>query len=152
MPVSISKVYFSGFYSHPSGVIEFERKNNMSPKLFSRRNFIKTSSFAVLAVPLLGIPRRLWAAKVGSKSVPLPAGATAVSESDPVAAAIGYKSDIKDIDYVKYPQRKKPAAKDQFCKSCALFTPVNESWGKCQLLASGLVNSQGWCGSWSKKA
>ena len=119
---------------------------------FNRRQFIKAVALGLVAVPLLGLSRSVFAAKTEAKAVALPSGMTAVSESDAVATAIGYKANVKDIDYAKYPQRKKPEAKNQFCKSCALYTTANESWGKCQMLTSGLVSSNGWCGSWNKKA
>ena len=119
----------------------------------SRRQFLKRLAILTAAIPfsrLLSSPLNAYAKT--EKAVPLPSGQTAVSESDPVASAIGYHQHIKDIDYVKYPQRKKPEAKNQFCKTCALFTPVNDGWGKCQMLTAGLVSAEGWCGSWSKKS
>lgn len=117
-----------------------------------RRQFIKSSLFLALALPFSGMLRAAMAEKKEGQAEPLPAGATAVSETDAVAAAIGYKADLKNVDFKKYPQRKKPDARNQFCKSCALYVPSNDSWGKCQMLTSGLVASQGWCASWSKKA
>jgi len=119
----------------------------------SRRSFIKQIALMATAIPFAGvILNSLTALAKEKKSSPLPAGQTAVSESDPVAAAIGYRAHIKDIDFAKYPQRKKPEAKNQTCKSCALYTSVNDSWGKCQMLTSGLISAEGWCGSWNKKS
>lgn len=120
---------------------------------FSRRNFIKQAIFmatSVLFSGLLGYPLKSFAKE--QKPVPLPPGQNPVPDTDAVALAIGYKANIKEIDYVKFPQRKKPEAKNQHCKNCALFVPVNDSWGKCQMLTSGLVSVDGWCGSWSKKS
>jgi anaerobic selenocysteine-containing dehydrogenase len=122
----------------------------MSQLKIDRRKFIKTSAItwvASAAVP--GFFLKVFAAE---KSAPLPPGATALPETDPVGSAVGYKADVSKIDFKRYPKRKLPAAKSQHCKTCALYTPVNESWGKCQLLTAGLVTSNGWCGSWSKKA
>ncbi|MFZ9594633.1 MAG: high-potential iron-sulfur protein [Bdellovibrionia bacterium] len=116
----------------------------------NRRHFLQLSVSGLVAsalLPLLGLK-----AFAAPKAEPLPAGATAVPETDPVATAIGYKSDTKRIDFVKYPNRKKPEAKNQNCKNCALYTSVNQSWGKCQMLTAGLVSAEGWCGSWSKKS
>ncbi len=119
----------------------------------SRREFLQQLTLAAAAIPCTGLLlRSLDAFAKDKKLVALPAGQTAVLESDPVASAIGYRQNIKDIDYAKYPQRKKPEAKNQHCKNCALYTSVNEGWGKCQMLTSGLVSSEGWCGSWSKKS
>jgi hypothetical protein len=117
----------------------------------SRRTFMKTAALFAVAAPLAGVLARSSEAEAKGKKIALPAGQKAVPESDPVAKAIGYQSDVKNIDYVKYPKRKEAAAKDQFCKSCALYTPSNEGWGKCQMLAAGLVAADGWCGTWSQK-
>ena len=120
----------------------------------SRRTFLKQLGFGLVALPAISFLRafpgtRAWAAP--KKTVPLPAGAQAVSESDAVASAIGFRHDVSKVDFAKYPQRKKADAKNQFCKNCALYTAQNEGWGKCQMLTNGLVNADGWCGSWNKK-
>ncbi len=116
----------------------------------NRRGFLKMIILGSALAPLIHVlnSSRVWAAK---KVLPLPSGMNEAPASDPVATAIGYKADIKDIDYVKYPQRKKLEAKNQFCKNCSIYTSVNDSWGKCQMIAAGLVAADGWCGSWSKK-
>ena len=128
----------------------------MSNPNTGRRQFIKASAVGLLAIPVIGLFRGVQAAKAAKGAAkaasPLPSGMKAVSETDPVATAIGYKANIKDIDYEKYPQRKKPDAKNQFCNNCALYTASNDSWGKCQMLTSGVVAGEGWCGSWNKKA
>lgn len=116
----------------------------------SRRQFIKASLLAAVMLPFLGFFRNASAEKKDDSA--LPAGEKPVPESDAVASAIGYKANVANIDFAKYPQRKKPEAKNQFCKNCALYTPSNKGWGKCQMLTSGLVSANGWCGSWSKKS
>lgn len=119
----------------------------------SRRKFIKQFTFLAAALPFAGsLGRTLDAFAKEKAPVALPAGQSAISESDAIATAIGFHHHIKDTDFSKYPQRKKPEAKNQFCKSCALYTPVNEGWGKCQMLTAGLVSAEGWCSSWNKKS
>lgn len=115
----------------------------------NRRQFLKTALLSLLALPFVNPMNRVAQAK-GEE--PLPAGTNAVPETDAVASALGYKADASKVDFARYPQRKKPESKNQFCKNCALFTPANKSWGKCQMITSGLVNANGWCGSWSKKS
>ena len=131
----------------------------MTDSKINRRDFVKTSALALLASTLApGLLRNVEAKKDNqskpekNKEEPLPAGMTAVSETDPVASAIGYKPDASQIDFKKYPKRKLKDAQNQHCENCALYSSVNGSWGKCQLLTSGLVAHKGWCGSWSKKA
>lgn len=121
-----------------------------NPSELSRRKFIKVGAAALASLPFVGFSTETFAAP--KAPAPLPAGEQAVAEDDPVASALGYHKDAKKTDFEKYPQRKLPAAKSQACGNCSLFTSVNASWGKCQMLTSGLVSSQGWCGSYSKKS
>ena len=45
------------------------------------------------------------------------------------------------------------SAKDgQKCENCALFTAGEGGKGKCTLFQTGLVQSTGWCLSWSAKS
>lgn len=121
--------------------------------LRSRRDFLKTLGSAVALAPLaslLGV-RGLWPAAAEAADAPAE-GLAACSDAHPVASALGYKADIKNIDYKKYPQRKKPDAKNQFCNTCALYTAANPSWGKCSMMADCSVAAKGWCASYSKKA
>ncbi len=120
----------------------------------SRRDFIKSSLLMAGAVAFSGSflkPIKVFA-KAAEKEIPLPPGEKKLDENDAVAKALGFHHNVKDIDFTRYPQRKKPEAKDQFCKNCALYSAKNEGWGKCQMLANGVVSAQGWCGSWNKKA
>lgn len=39
----------------------------------------------------------------------------------------------------------------QHCEICQFYTATGGGRGKCQLFTQGLVNSQGWCTSWTKK-
>lgn len=114
-------------------------------KFLDRREFI-FSLIAVVGSACAWRPASAWAD--GS----LPAGATAVSETDPMASALGYKQQAKNADSTKYPQLKQAAGKQQKCENCNFYKKENGAWGKCQLFQSGLVNAQGWCASWIKKA
>ncbi len=131
-----------------------------------RRNFLKKLSGLVGAASAVGVFYK-WplmqvlsaqAAEKGKKGKaesakvaapePLPAGATAVGLDDAVGSALGYHIDVKTIDAKKYPQYRA----GQFCHTCALYAKENNSWGKCTMIAGGLVAAQGWCGSWQLKA
>ena len=125
----------------------------------SRREFLKgsltTLTFAALAAGALGLfTRSAMAAKKEKKGgekpkeVPLPAGANEVPADDAVATAIGYVADSSKVDAKANPTFKK----GQNCSSCALFTKSNDGWGKCQMIQSGLVRTNGWCRSYNKKA
>lgn len=125
----------------------------LSPEPKSRRKFLAQSLLFLLAFPLVARAAKpaAKAPAAPKKDVPLPAGATMASESDPVASAIGYKHDPKNLDPARAAQLKKAGGK-QDCANCALYIPSNEGWGKCQMITNGLVAAGGWCGSWSKKS
>lgn len=113
---------------------------------FNRRDFLL--SIPGLLIALLGFRQ----VSVFAEEADLPAGKKAISESDPMATALGYKHDAKKADATKYPILKKPEGKDQRCLNCNFYSKENANWGKCQLLQSGMVNAKGWCASWIKKA
>lgn len=115
--------------------------------LSSRRQFV--------AGVLAGVGS-LWATDLLAAGTPdsegLPAGATALSETDPMAVQLGYKADAAKADATKYKQLKTAAGKAQNCKNCMFYTVENGGWGKCQLFAGKVVNAKGWCATWAKKA
>lgn len=111
-----------------------------------RRGFLKWA----LGLGVAGLSGVVLAAE--KVAAALPGGKTPVSESDAVASSLGYKHDVKKIDYKKYPQRKKPEAKNQFCENCMFYTKLNDQWGNCQVIQGGAVAAKGWCMSWAKKS
>lgn len=98
--------------------------------------------------------RRQFIVQVGLSSGVLMAGQTmaqavSVSETDPQAAALGYKANSAKVDAAKYP--KHVAA--QQCKNCALYQgkPADVAGG-CPLYAGKQVAAIGWCSAWVQKA
>jgi hypothetical protein len=72
-----------------------------------------------------------------------------VSETDPQAVALGYKSDATKVDKAKYPKY----AAGQGCGSCALFQgKPGAAAGGCSLFAGKQVSAKGWCSAYAKKA
>jgi hypothetical protein len=72
-----------------------------------------------------------------------------VAESDPQAAALGYKPDGTKTDKTKFPKY----AAGQMCGSCALFQgKAGDKAGPCPLFAGKQVSSSGWCSAYAKKA
>ena len=108
---------------------------------FSRRDFFRLGSLAAAGLILVGRAARLFAA------APLPAGKTAVSETDPMAQTLGYRQDAKTVNKGKFPNYKP----NQSCANCAFYTKVDDNWGSCQLFQKGLVSTGGWCASWNLK-
>ena len=106
----------------------------------NRREFLKKALTLAAAIPA----SRLL---TGGLRFPV-ASAALVTDSDPVAKALGYVPDAKKVDKKKYPQYKA----GQSCVSCSLYTPVDKNAGKCQMIQGGEVTAKGWCGSYNKKA
>lgn len=81
-------------------------------------------------------------------AVPLVHAQAAVADSDPQAAALGYRSDASKVDKAKYPNY----AAGQHCGSCALYQgKAGEASGPCPLFAGKVVSANGWCSAWAKK-
>ena len=71
-----------------------------------------------------------------------------VSETDPQAAALGYKADTSKVDGKKFASHKP----DQNCGNCALFQgKAGDKAGACPLFAGKQVAAAGWCSAYAKK-
>jgi hypothetical protein len=72
-----------------------------------------------------------------------------VAETDPQAAALGYKADASKVDKAKYAKYAAPQA----CGNCALYQgAAGSAAGGCALFAGKQVASKGWCSAYAKKA
>jgi anaerobic selenocysteine-containing dehydrogenase len=100
----------------------------------TRRQFLKSIPIVVVAgaVGMSGL----------AQAAPL------VAETDPQAAALGYKVDTTKVDKAKYPKH----TPDQSCGNCALYQGGTATQGGCLLFAGKDVANQGWCSAWAKKA
>ncbi len=89
-------------------------------------------------------------AALAAGTIAFPAYAqAAVSDTDPQAVALGYKSDGSKIDKTKYPKH----AAGQACANCALFQgKASDAAGGCPLFAGKQVSAKGWCSAYAKKA
>jgi hypothetical protein len=98
--------------------------------------------------------RREFIVQLGLGGSALAAGAVyaqgaMVAESDPQAAALGYKPDGTKTDKTKFPKY----AAGQQCGSCALFQgKAGDKAGPCPLFAGKQVSASGWCSAYAKKA
>jgi hypothetical protein len=74
---------------------------------------------------------------------------TMVAETDPQAAALGYKAVATSVDKAKYPKY----AAGQECDNCALYQAKGSpTAGGCSLFGSKQVAAKGWCSAYAKKA
>jgi hypothetical protein len=72
-----------------------------------------------------------------------------VAESDPQAAALGYKANAASVDKAKYPK----FAAGQACSNCALYQgKAGSAAGGCSLFGAKQVAGPGWCSAYAKKA
>ena len=111
----------------------FKSENLMS---VSRRVFIENGAFLLATV---GVCAVAW-----PDAAPLPM----VSESDPTAAALGYKANASSVDKAKFPQYTAGSS----CSNCALYLgAAGATSGPCPLYAGKAVSAQGWCASYAKK-
>ena len=103
----------------------------------SRRYFLR-SLVASAGTPILLVGR-------ASAQAPPPPGK--LEESDPVAKALGFKSDTAQVDPKKYPQH----AIDQKCSGCVLYQEKpGDSAGPCTSFGNKLVPAAGWCVAYAK--
>jgi High potential iron-sulfur protein len=71
-----------------------------------------------------------------------------VTNSEPLAKALGYTDDATKVDKAKFPTFK---AGDK-CSTCRFFMgTAGQSSGPCQIFSNELVSSTGWCSSYNAK-
>jgi hypothetical protein len=121
---------------------------------FSRKQFVKRLVVLFTTLSLFGGESEIIGKepKKEEKLIPIPDGEKPVSENDLTAQALGFHHNAKDTDFILFPERKLPQSKNQVCLQCAQFTKLNDGWGKCTILTSGVVSNVGWCSAWSKKS
>ena len=99
----------------------------------SRREFV------LKIVPLAGAATALSQLAVADE-VPL------LTETDPMALALGFKLDTSKADQAKYPKHDA----EQFCQRCIHFTTPTADLARCDLF-NKRVPKHGWCSGFSKR-
>jgi len=103
--------------------------------MHTRRHFLAKLA-ATAAVPAL-FQRAL------AQDAPAPAK---LAETDPTAAALGYKEDTTQVDAAKFPMHKP----EQKCASCALLVPKEgAAYAPCNAFGGKLVAVGGWCAAYA---
>jgi hypothetical protein len=103
----------------------------------------------------MGVSRRtilragaVLAATAGLSSLARADSLPMLSESDPLAQALGYRADATKVDKSKFAQY----AAGQACASCSLYGgAAGATSGPCPLYAGKAVSASGWCASYAKK-
>jgi len=105
----------------------------------TRRDALKT--FALAGGTLLSLP----AMRSATAADAMPH----ITANDPVAMALSYFEDASKVDVKKFPTYKP----DQKCSNCMqLQGKAGDAWRPCNLFPGKLVNANGWCKVWVKKA
>ncbi len=100
----------------------------------NRRRFIKLTAASLVAAPFAEM-------LLSGTAV----AADMVAETDPMAAALGYKADATKAD--------KRTDTTALCSNCTHYTgKPGEASGPCALFQGKLVSANGWCSAWLKKA
>lgn len=115
----------------------------------SRRRFFGKSIVALGVAPV--------AFKILGQGGPAHAQAPTMKPVDPaspLAQGLQYVPDTTKVDKAKFPQHNDT----QTCGTCMLLSEkglkaegAEGEWGRCQVIADGLVNVNGWCVSWVLK-
>jgi len=72
-----------------------------------------------------------------------------LTESDPTAAALGYREDASKVDAAKSPTHKA----GQTCANCRFYAGADKSTAAaCQLFPGKEVVAKGWCSAYNAKA
>lgn len=110
-------------------------------KKLGRRQFLKmTAKASGGVIALSAIPLHLLAQD-------------AVSETEPLAQAMGYVADASKVDTARFPKRAGEAGAKQFCNNCALFAgEATAESAPCSIFQNRLVAGAGWCNAWVAKA
>ncbi|MFI4895725.1 MAG: high-potential iron-sulfur protein [Steroidobacterales bacterium] len=69
--------------------------------------------------------------------------------TDPAAKGLGYTHDAKSVNAKAFPTYK-PGS---ICSNCSQFqAAASQAWGPCGVFPGKLVNANGWCQAYVKKA
>ena len=105
------------------------------PVALSRRRFMSGSLLAAAGGLLLARTRSASAADLPH-----------LVETDPTAAALGYREDAQKVDAAKFPQHKA----GQACANCQFYQGA-AAFGGCTLFPGKAVASTGWCSAFNAK-
>jgi hypothetical protein len=107
----------------------------MDPK---RRAILKQATITLVSLSALA-----RAANSGAQAKALPQ----LAESDPQAAALGYRHDSKKVDRKKFANWKP----GQDCDDCSQWEGKKEAWAPCKIFPGKAVNAKGWCAAFQPK-
>jgi len=111
-------------------------------KELTRRDVLKAGLTGVVAIPLAAV---VGSRRATAQNLELPK----LAEDDPAANALGYRHDVASVDKAANPT----FVEGSVCRNCQLYTGTPDTeWGPCSIFPGKLVNGDGWCRTWIKKA
>lgn len=123
----------------------------------NRRSFLKNSLTLAGSLVLAPVLLRAEEKRRGGKAAA--AGPALIDLNDPQAKALNYVHNHADVKDAKLKtDRGGVKFADQKCAGCQFYdkskatTVGGKKAGGCQLFAGKLVEDNGWCSSWVKKA
>jgi hypothetical protein len=93
----------------------------------------------------------LAASFVSAASLPASSNAAApvLSENDPTARSLSYRSNAAQVDRARFPRYQPGDA----CASCQFYRgTAGSEMGPCAIYGGKLVNAKGWCNAYAKKS
>jgi hypothetical protein len=115
-------------------------------ELISRREALKNLALGAGTLLVAGTTA---AAEPPAKPGAAYAGLPHVALTDPVAVSLAYHESAKTVEAAKFPNYKP----DQHCGNCLQLTgKEGDTWRPCNLFPGKLVNVDGWCKVYVKKA
>jgi High potential iron-sulfur protein len=116
-------------------------------KNFFERCFMAYSSRRSFVIRSVAGTAALYA--LSANRIALAQAQALVSDTDPQAVALGYKTDGSKTDTKKYPNY----AASQSCSGCALFQgKATDASAPCAIFGNKSVSGKGWCSAWNKRA
>ena len=106
--------------------------NSENKSSIDRRKFLAGAAIGVVSLPFMG--------KIFSSTSAFAVDCKEVDATNPVAKALKYVS--------------KSPKKENLCSNCVQYKEEKgcPGMGKCTMITAGLVNKNGYCNSWAKKA
>jgi hypothetical protein len=110
----------------------------MTDRRYDRRTVLKSALAGLAALPAAGL-----ITEAAAQGAP-----PHLDEKDPLAVAMGYVHDAKQVDPNKVPQYKKGA----HCANCLqLQGKDGDEWRPCNIFPGKVVAANGWCKVWVVK-
>jgi hypothetical protein len=103
-----------------------------------RRQALKAAAATIVTISLPGFARQGQAQ-----------GAPKLSPDDPMAKSLRY---VEDASKATRPPKGDVPGEQQLCSNCQFLQAGEGEWRPCSIFGGKLVNVNGWCSAWAKKA